>query len=94
VDGTARLLPAGADPTAALERGLVAVDLAGRAPAAAVERGDAAIRGLAASLLALGAARLARDDVDDLARLVPEYVTLPRGVVEERGEVAWSRGPR
>ena len=29
-----------------------------------------------------------------LARLVPEYVTLPRGVRGERGEVAWSRGPR
>ena len=30
------------------------------------------------------------DDVDDLARLVPEYVTLPRGVQSESGEVAWS----
>jgi hypothetical protein len=31
---------------------------------------------------------------DDLARLVPEYVTLPRGVVSEQGEVAWSRDLR
>jgi ribosomal-protein-alanine N-acetyltransferase len=27
----------------------------------------------------------------DLARLVPEYVSLPRGVAVESGEVAWSR---
>ena len=32
----------------------------------------------------------AAGDVDDLARLVPEYVTLPRGVRSEGGEVAWS----
>ena len=31
---------------------------------------------------------------DDLARLVPEYVSLPRGVAAESGEVAWSRDPR
>jgi hypothetical protein len=29
--------------------------------------------------------------VDNLARLVPDYVSLPRGVVRETGEVAWSR---
>ena len=27
-------------------------------------------------------------------RLVPAYVTLPRGVREERGEIEWSRDPR
>jgi tRNA threonylcarbamoyladenosine biosynthesis protein TsaB len=58
----------------------VAVDLAGRAPDDAVARGDAARDGLAAALLARGAARLAVGAADDLARLVPEYVTLPRGV--------------
>jgi hypothetical protein len=25
---------------------------------------------------------------------VPEYVSLPRGVARESGEVAWSRDPR
>jgi hypothetical protein len=62
---------------------LVAVDLADRAPDDAVERGAEAVRGLATALLALGAARL-RDQPagDDLARLVPAYVTLPRGVQE------------
>ena len=94
VDGEAELLPAHADVSEALEDGLVAVDLHGRASSAATARGMAARRGQGAALLALGAARLAERDVDDLARLVPEYVTLPRGVAAERGEVAWSRGPR
>jgi tRNA threonylcarbamoyladenosine biosynthesis protein TsaB len=94
VDGAAILLPAGMEPERGLEEILVAVDLPGRAPAAALERGERAVAALGASLVRLGAARLARGDRDDLARLVPEYVTLPRGVRGERGEVAWSRGPR
>lgn len=61
---------------------VVAVDLAGRAPAAAVARGELAHAGLGAALLALGAPRLAAGAADDLAHLVPEYVTLPRGVRE------------
>lgn len=68
---------------------LVAVDLAGRAPADAVARGVAARDGLAAALVALGAARL-REGEDDGATLAPEYVTLPRGVAAVAGEVAWS----
>ena len=36
----------------------------------------------------------ARGEPSDLATLVPEYVTLPRGVREEVGAVAWSRDPR
>lgn len=71
---------------------LVAVDLEGRAPHAATDRGITARDGLAATLLRLGAARLARGETDDVARLVPEYVTLPRGVGAVSGEVAWSRG--
>ncbi len=73
---------------------LVAVDLPGRAPADALERGEAARARLGVALLELGAARLAAGDVDDLARLVPDYVTLPRGVRTVDGEVAWSRDPR
>jgi hypothetical protein len=42
----------------------------------------------------LGTARLAAGDQDDLARLVPDYVTLPRGVTAASGEVAWSRDHR
>jgi tRNA threonylcarbamoyl adenosine modification protein YeaZ len=95
VAGEARLLRAGTEPPAEINTDrLVAVDLPGRATPAALARGDRAIAGLGAALLRLGAARLARGNVDDLARLVPEYVTLPRGVAQERGELAWSRGPR
>ena len=94
--GVARLLrgPDGSDGALPPTGELVAVDLDGRAPEAAAVRGTAARDGLAAALLRLGAARLARGETDDLARLVPEYVTLPRGVGAVTGEVAWSRGRR
>jgi tRNA threonylcarbamoyl adenosine modification protein YeaZ len=74
------ILPGGTDPELHAGERLAAVDLAGRAPDDAVELGDAAHDGLAIAMLAAGAARLAAGDADDLARLVPEYVTLPRGV--------------
>jgi tRNA threonylcarbamoyl adenosine modification protein YeaZ len=81
-DGEAsRILVGGTDPDLRAGERLVAVDLDGRAPVAAVALGNAAHAGLAAALLAAGAARLGRGDADDLARLVPEYVTLPRGVL-------------
>jgi hypothetical protein len=72
------------------------VDLADRAPVDALELGAAGRRGLAAELLRIGAERLAADDADDLAELVPVYVTLPRGVGASPGdpEVAWSRDHR
>ena len=90
----AELLPAGTDPALDGGTSLVAVDLEGRAPEDAVARGEAARGGLAAELLAIGAGRLRSGDVDDLATLVPEYVTLPRGVRAAAGEVEWSRDPR
>jgi tRNA threonylcarbamoyl adenosine modification protein YeaZ len=88
------LVPGGRDPELAPGEWLVAVDLDGRAPADALERGELARNGLGAALIRLGAERLARGAADDLAGLVPEYVTLPRGVVQETGEVAWSRDHR
>jgi tRNA threonylcarbamoyl adenosine modification protein YeaZ len=88
------LLPGGSEPDLRNGETLIAVDLDGRAAPDAVARGEQAREGLAAALLRLGAARLAADDVDDLARLVPEYVSLPRGVRAETGEVAWSRDHR
>ena len=88
------LLPGGTDPQLASGEVLVAVDLEGRAPADAAERGERARAGLPAALVGLGAPRLAAGDADDLARLVPEYATLPRGVAAASGEVAWSRDPR
>lgn len=73
-----------------------AVDLDGRAPAHALERGTASVEQLPASLLRLGAARLAARDVDDPERLVPRYASPPRGMPVEAGDggVAWSRDPR
>jgi tRNA threonylcarbamoyl adenosine modification protein YeaZ len=93
-DGEARLLPSGQndDELHAAAEHLVAVDLAGRAPEAALARGGDALERLPETLLRLGAARFAAGEADDLGRLVPEYVTLPRGVRAESGEVAWSRG--
>jgi hypothetical protein len=75
-----RILPGGTDPDLRPGERLVALDLDGRAPDDAVTLGRAAHEGLPAALLTAGAARLAAGDADDLARLVPEYVTLPRGV--------------
>jgi len=88
------LLPGGTDPDLAPGEWLVAVDLAGRAPDEAVRRGERARGGMAVALVRMGAARLRDGRGDDLARLVPEYVTLPRGAVSQPGEVAWSRDPR
>lgn len=89
-----RLLPGGDKPDVAERERLIAVDLEGRAPEDAARTGAAARTGLAAAMLRIGAARLASGDGDDLARLVPEYVTLPRGVAAATGEIEWSRDPR
>ena len=92
--GAPELLPGGTEPELAPAESLVAIDLEGRAPADAIERGETARARLGSTLLRLGAERLRAGDVDDLAELVPEYVTLPRGVKTMSGEVAWSHGPR
>jgi tRNA threonylcarbamoyladenosine biosynthesis protein TsaB len=86
----ASLLPAGTDLALQPRETVAAVDLSERASAEETARGEAARAGLAAALLTIGADRLAAGSVDDLAQLVPEYVTLPRGVRSEGGEVAWS----
>jgi tRNA threonylcarbamoyl adenosine modification protein YeaZ len=88
------LLPGGRDPDTQPGERLVAVDLETRAPADAVERGRRAHDGLGAAMFRIGAARLAAGERDDLEGLVPDYVTLPRGVQATSGEVAWSRDPR
>lgn len=89
-----RLVPAGSEPKLTQDVELVALDLDGRAPADALVRGQAARTRLGATLLRLGAARLAAGEADDLARLVPEYVSLPRGVGVLSGSIEWSRDPR
>ncbi|MES2210417.1 MAG: tRNA (adenosine(37)-N6)-threonylcarbamoyltransferase complex dimerization subunit type 1 TsaB [Chloroflexota bacterium] len=69
---------------------LVAVDLDGRAPEAAVTRGAAARMLLGRSLLEIGAERLRAGQDDDPERLVPDYVTLPRGIHGTSGAIEWS----
>ncbi len=88
------LLPGGSEPEIGPGTVLVALDLDGRAPPDALARGETARAAFPAALIRLGAARIAAGDTDDLARLVPDYVSLPRGVARESGEVAWSRDRR
>lgn len=91
---TPELVRGGDDPALATGEWLVAVDLADRAPADAVERGEAARERLADELASMGVPRLAEATVASMAALVPDYVTLPRGILAEQGEVEWSRDPR
>jgi tRNA threonylcarbamoyl adenosine modification protein YeaZ len=91
--GSAGLLAHGAEPDLPVGTTLVAVDLPGRAPAAAIALGEQARTGFAAALVRLAAERLRSGATDDLAGLVPEYVSLPRGVTATGGAVEWSRGP-
>ena len=87
--GVATLLRGGEEPDLDAATLLVAVDLPDRAPAEAMALGVGAEERLSTALLALGAARVAAGG-DDVARLVPEYVTLPRGIGAVKGEVRWS----
>ena len=74
---------------------LVAVDLAGRAPEGALARGEAPGQGLARGPPRAGRRAAARPATATTPpRLVPEYVTLPRGVRAASGEIEWSHGPR
>jgi tRNA threonylcarbamoyl adenosine modification protein YeaZ len=88
--GEARLIKGGEEPELSEGVVAVAVDLPDRAPGAAQALGDIAEEGLGAALVRLGAQRLSAGG-DDVARLVPEYVTLPRGIATMKGEVRWSR---
>jgi hypothetical protein len=89
----ATLLRGGEDPELDAAVLLVAVDLPDRAPAEAMALGVRAEERLSAALLRLGAVRIAAGG-DDVARLVPEYVTLPRGIGAVKGEVRWSHDRR
>lgn len=103
-------LPAGEEPDLAPGERLVAVDLDGRAPDDAVARGETARAGLGQALIRAGAAKLAAitaaagapgttdsaapAPASELETLVPDYVTLPRGVTATTGTVEWSRDHR
>lgn len=88
--GTPVRLPGGVLPALPADVTMLALDLDGRAEPAATELGGRARMRMAEVLLALGARRLATGG-DDLAVLVPEYVTLPRGVEREAGGVMLAR---
>jgi len=95
-DRPPRRIPGGTDIAADAGDVVVAVDLDGRSDPDAGLRGKRALDGLAAALLELGRARL-ETGTDDPERLVPEYVSLPRGAgvgLDLEGGVAWSRDPR
>jgi tRNA threonylcarbamoyl adenosine modification protein YeaZ len=87
-------LPAGTEPTLGAWERLVAVDLDGRAPADALARGEVARARLGHELIRLGAERLRAGGPSELETLVPDYVTLPRGVRAADGSIAWSRDHR
>jgi tRNA threonylcarbamoyl adenosine modification protein YeaZ len=91
--GEARLIRGGEEPELTAGTVVVAVDLPNRAPEEALALGERAGSGLATALVRLGAEKLAAGG-DDVARLVPEYVTLPRGVASVKGEVRWSHDLR
>jgi tRNA threonylcarbamoyladenosine biosynthesis protein TsaB len=67
----------------------LAVDVDGAPPAAAAA-GEAALARLPETLVRLGRERLASTGPDDLAVLVPAYVTLPRGAAAPMEGIAWS----
>jgi tRNA threonylcarbamoyladenosine biosynthesis protein TsaB len=98
-DGGAELIepPRVVSPAEALDDAigdavLVAVDLPAdeSLPAGAVELGQAAVGGLSEALLSIGLHRMRDGRVDDVAELVPTYVTLPRGVIEAAERETWS----
>ena len=87
------MIKGGDEPELSAGTVVVAVDLPNRAAEEALALGDRAQDGLAAALVRLGAEKLASGG-DDVARLVPEYVTLPRGIASVKGEVRWSHDLR
>lgn len=86
------VVPGSAFQDAAADALIVAVDLEGADDIAADARtrGTSALRGLARALAALGTAALKDGKDDDVARLVPAYVALPRGIAKAAAEMTWS----
>jgi tRNA threonylcarbamoyladenosine biosynthesis protein TsaB len=91
--GTPALVGPDEEPPIPSGARLLAVDVPD-APAHAGAAGASAREALGETLLRIGAARLAAGEPDDLAELVPAYVTLPRGAIIGTGGIAWSPGLR
>ena len=74
-----------------VEADALAVDFEpGKVPVRAAERGEAALARLGAALASIGAEALANRRTDDVERLVPAYVALPRGIARAAAEMTWS----
>ena len=71
---------------------IVAVDLADAEDISDDDgaRGESALRGLARALTRLGTAALREGQGDHVARLVPAYVALPRGIAKAAADMTWS----
>lgn len=80
-----------ADDTHDRADGVIAVDLPDVNGVAAAA-GRQALEVLPEMLVRIARERMARGTPDDLAALVPVYVTLPRGAAASDGSIAWSRG--
>ena len=71
---------------------VVAIDLDGADDLGdeAIARGEIALRGLGFALATLGRKALNEGRRDDVERLVPAYVALPRGIAKAAAEMTWS----
>ncbi len=71
---------------------LVAIDLDGAEDVndEAIARGEVALRRLALALATLGTKALDAGRSDDIEKLVPAYVALPRGLAKAAAEMTWS----
>ena len=71
---------------------VVAIDLAGAEDLDddAIARGEVAMRGLAFALASMGTKALNEGRSDDIEKLVPAYVALPRGLAKAAAEMTWS----
>ena len=71
---------------------VIAIDLDGADDISddAAERGETALAGLAQAMASLGTSALDTGRADDVERLVPAYVALPRGIAKAVAEMTWS----
>jgi len=86
------VVPGSAFEQACADSFVVAVDLDGAEDLndEAIARGKVALSGLAFALAKMGTKALDEGRSDDIERLVPAYVALPRGIARAAAEMTWS----